>query len=188
MDITVHGTDPFGNEAYRVLFENIMNDLGEALAIEKAELVLRPEAPLFIFSVRLRAEPVSKNIADVSSLREEGSGVHITITDERYAPDILGAMWSMYGRNSVDQQTRFDMSVADADLEVVSKTVIASGEEALKEIIGSVWRSMPEGIKVRHVFISGTVVTVVATEEIMRPEFMKEGARVHVEMGGSADV
>ena len=37
MDITVHGTDPFGNEAYRVLFENIMNDLGEALAIEKAE-------------------------------------------------------------------------------------------------------------------------------------------------------
>ena len=80
------------------------------------------------------------------------------------------------------------MSVADADLEVVSKTVIASGEEALKEIIGSVWRSMPEGIKVRHVFISGTVVTVVATEEIMRPEFMKEGARVHVEMGGSADV
>lgn len=188
MDITVHGSDPFGNEGYRVLFENIMNDLGEALAIEKAELVLKAEVPLFIFSVRLRSEPVSKTIADVSSLREDGLGVHITITDERYAPEILSAMWSKYGRNSVDQQTRFDMSVSNADIDTVSKTVIASGEEALKEIIGSVWRSMPEGIKVRHVFITGTVVTVVATEEIMKPEYLKEGQDVHTMMGGSADV
>lgn len=188
MDITVHGSDPFGNEGYRVLFGNIMNDLGEALAIEKAELVLKAEIPLFIFSVRLRAQPVSKTIADVSSLREEGSGVHITITDERYAPEILKAMWSKYGRNSVDQQTRFDMSVSNADLEAVSKTVVASGEEVIKEIIGSVWRSMPEGIRVRHVFITGTVITVVATEEIMKPEYMKEGAEVHMAMGGSADV
>jgi hypothetical protein len=47
---------------------------------------------------------------------------------------------------------------------------------------------MPEGIRVRHVFITGTVVTVVATEVMMKPEFMKEGEKVHVAMGGSADV
>ncbi len=188
MDITVQGTEPFGNEGYKTLFGDIMNDLGEALAIEKAELVLKPEIPLFIFSVRLRSEPVSKTIADVASIREEGSGVHITITDERHAPEILKQMWSKYGRNSVDQQTRFDMTVSNADFKEVSKTVVASGEESLKEIIGSIWRSMPEGIRVRHVFITGTVVTVLATEEIMLPEYMKQGADAHVAMGGSADV
>ena len=188
MDITVHGTDPFGNEGYKKLFEDIMNDLGEALAIEKAELVLKPEIPLFIFSVRLRSEPVNKTIADVASIRKEGSGVHITITDERYAPEIIKQMWSKYGRNSVDQQTRFDMTVSNADFEDVSKMVVASGEESIKEIIGSIWRSMPEGIRVRHVFISGTVLTVLATEEIMLPEYMKEGAEAHIAMGGSVNV
>ncbi len=188
MDITVRGTDPFGNEGYKTLFSDIMNDLGEALAVEKAELVLKPEIPLFIFSVKLRSEPINKTIADVASIREEGSGVHITITDERHAPEILNQMWTKYGRNSVDQQTRFDMNVSNANFKEVSETVVASGEETLKEVIGSVWRSMPEGIRVRHVFISGTVVTVLATEEIMLPEYMKEGADVHIAMGGSADV
>ena len=50
------------------------------------------------------------------------------------------------------------------------------------------FRSMPEGIRVRTVFITGTVLTVVATEEIMLPEYRKEGVDVHVMMGGSPDV
>lgn len=188
MEITVQGTDPFGNEEYEILFRNIMNDMGEALVIEKSHLVLKPEIPLFIFSVKLKSEPENKKISDVASIRSEGDGVHITITDERYAPEILDKMWTMYGRNSVDQQTRFDMSVTGGKLDEVSETVIASGEEAVREIIGSVWRSMPEGIRVRTVFITGTVLTVVATEEIMLPEYRKEGVDVHVMMGGSPDV
>lgn len=188
MEITVEGTDSFGNEGYETLFRDIMNDIGEALVIEKAHLVLKPEIPLFIFSVRLRSEPENKRISDVASIRSDVDGVHITITDERYAPDILDAMWMKYGRNSVEQQTRFDMSVSGAKLNEVTDIVVASGEETLKEIIGSVWRSMPEGIRVRESYISGTVLTVVATEEIMLPEYVKEGVDVHVMMGGSPDV
>ncbi len=188
MEITVQGTDPFGNEEYEMLFRNIMNDMGDAMAIEKAHLVLKAEIPLFVFSVKLKSEPENRKISDVASIRAEGDGIHITITDERYAPEILDKMWMMYGRNSVDQQTRFDMSVTGAKLKDVEDTVVASGEEALKEVIGSVWRSMPEGIRVRESFISGTVLTVVATEEIMLPEYRKEGVDVHVMMGGSPDV
>lgn len=188
MEITVQGTDPFGNEEYETLFRNIMNDMGDAMAIEKAHLVLKAEIPLFVFSVRLRSEPENRTISDVASIRAEGNGIHITITDERYAPEILDKMWMMYGRNSVDQQTRFDMSVSGAKIDEVSDVVVASGEEALREVIGSVWRSMPEGIRVRESFITGTVLTVVATEEIMLPEYRKEGVDVHVMMGGSPDV
>lgn len=188
MEITVEGTDPFGNDGYETLFRDIMYDLGEASSIEKAHMLLKPEVPVFVFSVKMKSEPANKKIPDVASVRKEGSGVHITITDERYAPQILDAMWSMYGRDSVDQQTRFDMTVENAKLNEVNDVIVASGEETLREVIGSVWRSMPEGIRVRHVLISGTVVTVIATEEVMTPEIKKEGEGVHIEMGGSVDV
>lgn len=47
---------------------------------------------------------------------------------------------------------------------------------------------MPEGIKNRKTLMSGNVITVVATEEILLPEMVEEGRKEHIAMGGSADV
>ncbi|MCL1810747.1 MAG: methanogenesis marker 17 protein [Methanomassiliicoccaceae archaeon] len=183
MDIEVITEDGFGEESYRNLFVEIMSDVGKAFQIDKALLVLKPEVPLFIFSVRLRAEPSNKTIAGVASVRKEGDALYITITDERYAPDILRELWARYGKGSVEQQTRFDIivkgDVSETDMESV---IIASGEEYLKEIIGAVWRSMPEGIKNRHAFIEGQVITVVATEERFERHMLDEGEGYHKKM------
>lgn len=188
METTVECKDPFAAESYKKLFEDIMADIGKSVMIEKTMLLLDPHVPLFVFSIKLLATPTSKKIGDISNVREEGSAVHITITDERYAPEILNQLWKKYGRGSVDQQTRFDMTVNGAKAKEISDTVISSGEESLKEIVGALWRIMPEGIKNRHTYIEGPVVTVVATEEKFNPEMLEEGYKIHRAMGGVADV
>ncbi|AMK13678.1 methanogeneis marker protein 17 [methanogenic archaeon mixed culture ISO4-G1] len=188
MDIEVIGEDKFGEPAYRKLFEDTMSDLNKAVLIEKAKLVLKPSVPLFIFSIVLKADPGDKTVVDAANVREENTTTYITITQERYAPDILRALWTKYGRNRVVQQTRFDIEVANAKMSELQEMVISSGEQDLREIMGAIWRSMPEGIKNRRTLISGGVITVIATEELMAPEMLAEGAEVHVSMGGSADV
>ncbi|MCL1904898.1 MAG: methanogenesis marker 17 protein, partial [Methanomassiliicoccaceae archaeon] len=115
MDITVTGPEEYGNEAYRKLFGEVMSELGKAVTLEKARIVLDPPTPLFIFSVVLRSRPESKKVADATSIRTEGKEVHITITDENYAPEILSALWKQYGRTRVEQQTRFDIKIDDGD-------------------------------------------------------------------------
>lgn len=182
MDIEVISEDEFGDGSYRNLFGEIMADIGRAFHMEKALLVLRPKIPLFIFSVRLRTEPADMTVADVADIRAEGGTVHITITDERYAPDIMRGLWSVYGKSSVRQQTRFDMEVEGASEKDVGSLIVSSGEEYLKEMIGAVWRSMPEGIKNRRTFIDGQVITVVATEEIFEPYMLEEGREHHRKM------
>lgn len=182
MDIEVISGDKFGSEAYQSLFGEIMADVGKAFHMEKALLVLKPEVPLFIFSVRLRAEHADRTIADVANVRSEGGAVYITITDERYAPEIMKALWTMYGRDSVEQQTRFDMEVKNASAGDVGPLVVASGEEFLKEIIGAVWRSLPEGIKNRRTFIDGRVITIVAAEEKLEQRMLDEGLAHHNKM------
>lgn len=186
LDIAIEGDDPFGAEAYSRLFEEIMNDLNKAVLIDKVKLVLKPTVPLFVFSVVLRAEPSEKCLGDVCNVRTEGSGVHVTIAQERYAPDVLSNLWSKYGRRSVVQQTRFDIDVMNADEPDVSSIVISSGEEDTREIMAAIWRVMPEGIKNRRTLMDGGVITVVATEEIMLPEMIEAGRAVHVSMGGAA--
>jgi putative methanogenesis marker protein 17 len=182
MDIEIVSEEVFGNDSYKSLFEEIMSDVGKAFYVEKALLVLQPSIPFFVFSIRLRTEPANKTIADVATIRMEGDNVFITITDERYAPDIERELWIKYGKENVDQQTRFDISVKNAFADDIGKIIVASGEGYLKEMIGAIWRTMPEGIKVRHTYIDGTVITVVATEEIFSPEMLADGLDYHKKM------
>lgn len=188
MEIEVEGEDTFGDAAYAKLFEDTMSDLNKAVLMDRAKLVLKPSVPLFIFSISLKADPGNKTVVDVANVREEGSMAYITITQERYAPDILKALWGRYGRAKVIQQTRFDIEIEGAKLKELSEIIITSGEEDVREIMGAMWRSMPEGIKNRRSLIDGGIITVIATEELMTDEMVDEGRRIHKEMGGAADV
>ncbi|MBQ8179446.1 MAG: methanogenesis marker 17 protein [Candidatus Methanomethylophilaceae archaeon] len=188
MEIEVTGDEQYGSDVYSKLFEEIMNDLNKAVLIDRVKLVLRPSVPLFVFSIALRAEPGSKSIADVSTVRMESTGVHVTITQERYAPDILAALWARYGRSNVYQQTRFDIDVTGAKESDMAEMIVSSGEEDRREIMGAIWRTMPEGIKNRRTLVDGNVITVIATEEILLPEMVQVGREVHESMGGAAVV
>ena len=101
---------------------------------------------------------------------------------------LLKELWAKYGRKAVYQQTRFDLDVQGAKDTDVNAIVVASGEDDRREIMAALWRTMPEGIKNRKALISDNVITVVATEEVLLPEMIERGRKVHVAMGGSADV
>ena len=125
MEVEVNGSDPYACPAYKLLFETIMNDVGKAILVERAKLVLKPEIPLFIFSVKLVNEPVNKTIADVASTRQEGNETHLSISDEKYAPEILSQLWKNYGRDNVDQQTRFDLVVTGGDEDKIKDLLLS---------------------------------------------------------------
>jgi len=188
MDLEVKGTDVYGDEAYKQLFESTMSDVGKAAAIEKASMYLDPSTPLFVFTVILKGEPESKIISDAASLRTEGKDVFVSISDENYAPEILAVLWQKYGRDRVDQQTRFDVVVNGGDADDIAGIEIASGEDAKKEIIGALWRVIPEGIKARHNISEGKVITIAATEEIMTQELKDVATKLHNEAKGDAVV
>ena len=185
MDVEVIGTDPYGDAAYKALFSDIVGDIGKSFMIEGAKLILKPEVPLFIFSVMLRNVPGGRTISNVASLRQEREDLHMSISEERYAPDVLAQLWKMYGRAMVEQQTRFDLVVAGGDEDRIKDLLVSSGEEAKKEIIGAIWRAMPEGIKARHNISDGSVITIVATEEMIMPEMIEEGKALHKSLGGT---
>ena len=185
---TVVGTDEFGNEQYRALYEEIMGDVGKLAAVEKSYLVLKPTVPLFIISLKMKARPAARTIGTVASTRTEQDTVYVSITDELYAPGILTALWNRYGRDNVQQLDRLDISVIGAESSFeVDEIVVESDEQPVQEILGALFRALPEGIRVRRTFFDGDVVTIVATEERMMPEYLEEGMKIHEEMQKGAE-
>ncbi len=179
----VVGTDEFGNEQYRALYEEIMGDVGKLAAVDRSYLVLKPTVPLFIISLKMKARPAAKTLGTVASTRSEKDTVYVSITDELYAPGILTALWNRYGRDNVQQSDRLDISVVGAESSFeVDDIVVESDEQPIQEILGALFRVLPEGIRVRRTFFDGDVVTIVATEERMMQEYLEEGMKVHEDM------
>lgn len=190
-ETTVTGTDPKGCDMYRMLYEEIMYDIGKLAAVERSYLVLKPEVPLFIFSMRLKSKPAAKSIGDVASTRAERGTVYVNIVDEMYAPGTLARLWKEYGRDRVKQTDRLDITVEGVDVSAeVDALKVESEEQPIEEVVGAIWRVMPEGIRNRRVFTDGDVITAVATEERMIPEMLAEAKEIHsmMQKGVVADV
>lgn len=182
-ETVVTGTDDFGNEHYKTLYEELMSDVGKLASVERSYLVLRPKTPLFIVSLKMRARPAAKTIGTVASTRLERGTVYVSISDELYAPGILTALWDKYGRDRVQQLDRLDISVEGAgDSFEVDDLVVESNEQPVQEVLGALYRVLPEGIRVRRTFFDNDAITVVATEERMQPEFLEEAKKVHEAM------
>ena len=100
-----------------------------------------------------------------------------------YAPGTLQSLWKAYGRDNVQQTDRLDITVRGPDTSAeVDAIEVESQEQPVQEIIGALWRVMPEGIRNRRVLTDGNTITVMATEEIVRPEHMREAQEIHDKM------
>lgn len=61
----------------------------------------------------------------------------------------------------------------------VDDIVVESNEQPVQEVLAALYRVLPEGIRVRRTFFGGDVITVMATEERMQPEYLEEAQSVH---------
>ncbi len=182
MNIRVEGTEQQGDQVYGQLFERILISLGLTNRIEGARIVIKPEVPLFLISIRLRQARSAVKVSDIANLEQRNLDTYAVITDESYAPALLAMLWKKFGRDRIEQITRLELLVHRSKLEEVGSLELNPGHELKKDVLDAVWRLMPEGFKVRHNILSENVLTVVATEHNMLPEYVEMGEKLHKEM------
>ncbi len=185
MNITVEGTEEFGNQLYADLFKRILVDLGLANRIEEARMVILPERPLFLISVRTRKARTTVKLEEVASVEEKGDNTYLNITKESYAPVLLANLWKRFGRERIEQLSRLEILCHGIKSDQVRSIELDPGQELKKELLDALWRLMPEGFKVHHTFASDTVMTIVATEHVMTDEFVSLAKRLQEEVESS---
>ena len=185
MEIEVQGTDQKGAEDYALLFEHILLEMGLTNVLEKVLLLVQPADPLFVVSVRMRPTAGARPIYDVVQLDDKEGGVMLSITDETFAPRVLALLWKTFGRDRVEQLTRYEIFVAGKNRSDLWDLKINPEEELRAQVLDAILKLVPEGLKIRHSFNSENVMTIANTEHGFQPDWLEAAERVHHSMEAS---
>jgi putative methanogenesis marker protein 17 len=188
MNISVKGTEEPGNRQYADLFKRILVDLGLANRIEDARIIILPEKPIFLISVRTRKSRTTVQLEDIVTVEEKGDNTYLNITNESYAPVLLANLWKRFGRERIEQLSRLEILCHGIKPDELKSIELDPGQELRKEMLDALWRLMPEGFKVHHIIASDTVMTIVATEHVMTDEMIAMAKKLHGEVESSTAI
>lgn len=174
--------ESFAYQNFDTIFRQLMQELGVSRMVENFRINADPDAPYFLISLRLGRARTSVKVTDMAMLDEHTGGTKLTITDESWAPALLTKLWQTYGRDRVEQLTRFELVVRNTTTEEISKIELDPGEELRTKVLDAVWRLFPEGFKVRHNIVDDKVLTIIGTEHDMRPEWIEAANELHRQM------
>ncbi len=172
----------FAYENFEWIFRQILQDLGITRSVLAFRIMADPAAPYFLISIRLGRARSAVKVSDMAQLNPHTGGTAITITDEGWAPALLNKLWQRYGRDRVEQLTRFEMLVRGVGMDELSSLELDPGEELKSKILDAVWRVFPEGFTVRYNIVDDRAMTIIGTEHDMDPRWIEIAKAVHKEM------
>ncbi|MCG7853297.1 MAG: methanogenesis marker 17 protein, partial [Methanosarcinaceae archaeon] len=117
------------------------------------------------------------------------SGVQIEITNEHYLPQLLDKLWAKYGQGNVLQPERKTVNVMcenpHEEITVIEQMVVDDPQRTLNaRLVDMTIRVTPEGFRVRHHSLEGNHFIFVATEDVMKQEWIEETHRMLEELIG----
>lgn len=176
--------ESFAYENFETIFRQTLQDLGISRSVEEFRIVANIGAPFFLISIRMGRARSAVKVQDMAQLDGHTGGTALTITDESWAPALLTKLWQRYGRDRVEQLTRFEMLVRGVTVEELQTLELDPGEELKSKILDAVWRVFPEGFTVRYQLTDDRVMTVIGTEHDMKEAWIDIARKVHQDMGG----
>ena len=179
-------------EHYKQIVSDAITDLVLARAIEKIKVVVTPEDSLFQMVVVLRSGMPPVKVSDFAQVGEGTFGeseVVIDIDNEAYLPQLLENLWDMCGRINVHQPERKTVSVTcENPLEHISEIeemIVEDPQRTLQsKLVDMAIRATPEGFRVRYHSLTGNYFIFVATEDIMKKEWIEQAHKMLDELTG----
>ncbi|HJH31937.1 MAG TPA: methanogenesis marker 17 protein [Methanosarcinaceae archaeon] len=177
---------------YKQIVSDAITDLVLAQSIEHIKVVIKPEDTLFQMAIVLRSGLSPVKVTDFAEVGVGTFGkeeVVIDIDNEAYLPQLLENLWTICGRINVHQPERKTVSVScENPLEHISEIeeiVIEDPQRTLhSRLVDMAIRATPEGFRVRYHSLNGNHFIFVATEDIMKNEWIKEAHKMLAEFTG----
>jgi putative methanogenesis marker protein 17 len=179
--IVVDCTDSKGGELYELIARRSLEDLALGGSVESVHIFIRTEVPLFIIKIKYREFVGRNTLGELSRIVERPNGVRVTLESEVDLGDALKALWSIFGRDKVEQLGRMDINVVGAKDEEVREVKIRDKALDISVKINELAaRIIPEGFRARSVSKGAGVMTFIAAEDPIKDEWKEIASRMEV--------
>lgn len=167
-------SDERGGRAYKLIIEKVIEDLALGGSIRWIYAYIRPEIPLFIIKVNYKEFERKNVLKDLAKFEVKPDAVKVVLDNELDLSETLRALWSEFGRGKVEQIGRQEVLVKDVDLEQLKNVKIRERAISISDKINElVTRVLPEGFRIRHFVKEGDVMTVIASEDPIKKEWIE---------------
>ena len=140
------------------------------------------EIPLIILRISYKELERKNLLKDLARFEEEVNTTKIILRNEIDITDALRILWSKFGRDKVEQISRFEILVRDIDINEIKEIKIREREIDISErIIELINRILPEGFRVRHTIKKENMLIVIASEDPIKEEWIKKAHEIKVE-------
>ncbi|MCC6013291.1 MAG: methanogenesis marker 17 protein [Candidatus Verstraetearchaeota archaeon] len=178
----VDTNDEKGREAYIKIIKQSIEDLILGGSIEWVYLYMNLEIPLCIMKVSYKEIKRRNLLKDLARFEERANTIKIILENEIDVTDALRVLWSKFGRDKVEQIGRFEILLRNIDINEIKEIKIREKEVDISErIIELVNRVLPEGFRIRHTIKEKDILTVIASEDPIKEEWIKKAHEIKVE-------
>ena len=177
---------------YKQIISDAITDLVLVRSIDKIKVVITPEETLFQMVIVLRGGLSPVKISDFAQVGVGTFGeseVVIDIENEAYLPQLLESLWARCGRINVHQPERKTVSVSCGnpleEVPLIEEMVVENPQRTLQaRLVDMAIRATPEGFRVRYHSLNGDHFIFVATEDVMKKEWIEQTHKMLDELLG----
>jgi len=113
---------------------------------------------------------------DVANLiyDKQNDVTRILIDNENYLPHILKELWKQFSREEIYQPNRYQLEIGGDHTDL--KTIIVDDPHSnlQRRIYDAIFRILPEGFKIIKDLSTENIVTVVATDELIKDAWIEK--------------
>lgn len=191
----VESPDAVGAKTTRILIQDVLADLSLNRVIGRLKVFVDPVEPVFIFTALLRLGTPAIKLKDFAKVDMGALGkdeVKIELLREAHTIKLLNKLWERYGKENIEQPDRKIIMVKTdpiKELDVLRELVIEEPQqEVLDRLIDAIaLRIIPEGFRVRKHELSTSHIMFVASEDTLKPEWIKKARDMLESMRGEED-
>ena len=168
--------DERGAEVYEIIIKQIFQDLVLGASVDDLKAYVNPDDPVFVLAIKMRKTSDVILFEDVASLtyNKADDKTMILIDNENYLPNILKILWRQFSRDEIYQPNRYQLEIGGDHTELASVVVDDPHSNLQRRIYDAVFRILPEGFKNIKDLSSDDIVAVVATDELIKDEWIEK--------------
>ena len=168
--------DERGAEVYEIIIKQIFQDLVLGASVDDLKAYVNPDDPVFVLAIKMRQTSNAILFEEVANLTYDKANdkTVILIDDENYLPNILKVLWRQFSRDEIYQPNRYQLEISGDHTDLQSVVVDDPHSNLQRRVYDAVFRILPEGFKIIKDLSTEDIVTVVATDELIKDEWIEK--------------
>ena len=178
--------DERGAEVYEIIIKQIFQDLVLGASVDDLRAYVNPDDPVFVLAIKMRKTSDVVKFGDVANLTYDKANdkTLILIDNENYLPNILKILWMQFSRDEIYQPNRYQLEIQGDYTDLESVVVDDPHSNLQRRVYDAIFRILPEGFKNIKDLSTENIVTVVATDELIKDAWIEKANEYISELNG----